>query len=247
MPARRPRCQHSPESAEISLRRRPSPPTYALTWAPRDTGRRSSAATPRPYGEGPETHRTAGRVAGSNGVSALAEPAESLVGSVVVDPEQPGDPGDRYASLAKLKSLRGHGLIDRRDDSVAKLNNQRQSGRGSRPLRSRPRSRRRPGRGTATRRSSTPTAGQLGLTWFLETTRGSSREPTARPEPNQNPGVRTVAIEVAPSSWAGSVVRQISLVSRPRRRRPKCPRPDPAVLLDAPTQQHLSRTIGTGH
>ena len=37
------------------------------------------------------------------------------------------------------------------------------------------------------------------------------------------------------------------LVSRPRRRRPKCPRPDPAVLLDAPTQQHLSRTTGTGH
>ena len=36
------------------------------------------------------------------------------------------------------------------------------------------------------------------------------------------------------------------LVSRPRRRRPKCPRPDPAVLLDAPTQQHLSRTTGTG-
>ena len=132
---------------------------------------------------------------------------------MVVNPEQPSDPGDRDASVAKLKSLRRHSLIDRRHNRGPKLNNQRQGGRGSRPLRSRPRSRRRPGRGTATRRSSTPTAGQLGLTWFLETARGSSREPTARPEPNQNPGVRTVAIEVAPSSWAGSVVRQISLGS----------------------------------
>ena len=57
---------------------------------------------------------------------------------MVVDPEQPGDPGDRDASLAKLKSLRCHGLIDRRHDRVAKLNSQWQGGRGSRPLRSRP-------------------------------------------------------------------------------------------------------------
>ena len=57
---------------------------------------------------------------------------------MVVDPKQPGDPGDRDASLAKLKSLRRHSLIDRRHNRVAKLNNQRQGGRGSRPLRSRP-------------------------------------------------------------------------------------------------------------
>ena len=57
---------------------------------------------------------------------------------MVVDAEQPGDPGDRDASLAKLMSLWRHGLIDRGHYRVAKLNNQQQGGRGSRPLRSRP-------------------------------------------------------------------------------------------------------------
>ena len=67
-----------------------------------------------------------------------ATPAQSLGHGMVVNPEQPSDPGDRDASLAKLKSLRRHGLIDRRHDRIAKLNSQRQGGRGSRPLRSRP-------------------------------------------------------------------------------------------------------------
>ena len=58
---------------------------------------------------------------------------------MVVNPEQPSDPGDRDASVAKLKSLRRHSLIDRRHNRGPKLNNQRQGGRGSRPLRSRPR------------------------------------------------------------------------------------------------------------
>ena len=44
---------------------------------------------------------------------------------MMVDPEQAGDPGDRDASLAELKSLRCHRLIDRRHNRVAKLNNQR--------------------------------------------------------------------------------------------------------------------------
>ena len=70
--------------------------------------------------------------------SALGEPAQSLGHGMVVDPEQPSDPGDGDASLRKLKSLRRHGLIDRRHDRVAKLNNQTQRGRGSRPLRTRP-------------------------------------------------------------------------------------------------------------
>ena len=56
----------------------------------------------------------------------------------MIDPEQPSDPGDRDASGTKLKSLRRQGLIDRRHNRGAKLNNQRQGGRGSRPLRSRP-------------------------------------------------------------------------------------------------------------
>ena len=54
---------------------------------------------------------------------------------MVVNPEQPSDPGDRDASVAKLKSLRRHSLIDRRHNRGPKLNNQRQGGRGSRPLR----------------------------------------------------------------------------------------------------------------
>ena len=45
--------------------------------------------------------------------SALRKPAQSLHRRMTVDPEQPGDPGDRDASLAKLKSLRRHGLINR--------------------------------------------------------------------------------------------------------------------------------------
>ena len=56
----------------------------------------------------------------------------------MVDPKQPGDPGHRDTSITKLKSLRRHGLINRRHERIAELNNQRQSGRGSRPLRSRP-------------------------------------------------------------------------------------------------------------
>ena len=70
--------------------------------------------------------------------SALGKPAQSLHRRMMVDPEQAGDPGDRDASLAELKSLRCHRLIDRRHNRVAKLNNQRWGGRGSRPLRSRP-------------------------------------------------------------------------------------------------------------
>ena len=43
--------------------------------------------------------------------SALGEPAQSLGHGMVVDPEQPSDPGTRDgdASLTKLKSLRRHG------------------------------------------------------------------------------------------------------------------------------------------
>ena len=70
--------------------------------------------------------------------STLGEPAQSLRRRRMVDPKQPGDPGHRDTSVTKRKSLRSHGLINRRDDDVAKLNNQRQGGRGSRPLRSRP-------------------------------------------------------------------------------------------------------------
>ena len=51
--------------------------------------------------------------------STLAEPAQSLGGGVMVDAEDPGDGGDRHASLAKLKSLRCHRLIDRRHDRIA--------------------------------------------------------------------------------------------------------------------------------
>ena len=43
----------------------------------------------------------------------------------MIDPEQQSDPGDRDTSVTKLKSLRRHGLIDRRHNRVAKLNNQR--------------------------------------------------------------------------------------------------------------------------
>ena len=57
--------------------------------------------------------------------SALGKPAQSLHRRMMVDPEQAGDPGDRDASLAELKSLRCHRLIDRRHNRVAKLNNQR--------------------------------------------------------------------------------------------------------------------------
>ena len=49
---------------------------------------------------------------------------------MVVDPEQPGDPGNRDAPLAELDSLQCHRLINRGHDRIAKLNNQRQSGRG---------------------------------------------------------------------------------------------------------------------
>ena len=70
--------------------------------------------------------------------SRLGDRAQCLGRSMVVDPKQPSDPGDRDASVAKLKSLQRDGLINRRHNSVAKLNNQRQGGRGSRPLRSRP-------------------------------------------------------------------------------------------------------------
>ena len=70
--------------------------------------------------------------------SALGEPAQSLRHRMVVDPEQPGDPGNRDAPAAKLNSLQCHRLINRGHDRIPKLNNQRQSGRGSRPLRSRP-------------------------------------------------------------------------------------------------------------
>ena len=70
--------------------------------------------------------------------STLGQPAQSLRRRMMVDPKQADDPGHRDASLAKLKSLRCHGLIDRRHDRVAKLNSQRQGGRGSHPLRSRP-------------------------------------------------------------------------------------------------------------
>ena len=58
---------------------------------------------------------------------------------------------------------------------------------------------------------------------------------------------QNIILDLRPEGYKLLKFKEDVLVSRPRRRRPKCPRPDPAVLLDAPTQQHLSRTIGTGH
>ena len=61
----------------------------------------------------------------SETTSTLGDPAQSLRHHMVVDPKEPGDPGNQDAPPPKLNSLQCHRLINRGHDRIAKLNNQR--------------------------------------------------------------------------------------------------------------------------
>ena len=63
--------------------------------------------------------------------SAVPEPAQSLVDGVMVDPEVPGDRGDRTAAFAKLGGERRDALVHRHQGGLAQDRLERQSGQGA--------------------------------------------------------------------------------------------------------------------